>query len=241
MTTEPTIQPATPPQPTTPTSPTSTSEPPASLIGTEQNEQPSGEGTWTEYVNDSTKSAEENAAAKAEHDAKKPAETKSEEAPKVEPVTAENIKLPEGFEVDEATMKPFLELINDQSLSRADFAQKLIDLQTQSLKTADEARSKAWGDMVAAWQDEVRNDPEVGGAKFQSSIAAGNKVINQFGDATLRELCATTGIGNNVSFIRFLNRVAARVLEPGVVSGAPAASAPKSQAEILFPNMGKTT
>lgn len=239
MTTEPNLTPPPQEQQTPSTSPTSGSNAPQSLLDT--NDTPPTEQGWVEYVPDPAKSDEENAAAKAEHDKTKPAEGAKQEAPKVEPVTADAIKLPEGFEVDDATMTPFLALINDQNLSRAELAQKLVDLQTQSFKTADEARSKAWSDMVAAWQDEVRNDPEVGGAKFQASIAAGNKVINQFGDATLRELCATTGIGNNVSFIRFLNKVAARVLEPGVVSGAPAASAPKSQAEILFPNMGKTT
>jgi hypothetical protein len=224
----------------TPTSPAPETGAPSLIGGT-----PPAEGTtetpppaeWAEYVPDSTKSEDENAAAKAEHDKTKPGAEEKPAAP--EPVAPTDITLPEGFEVDEATMAPFVELINDASLSRKDLAQKLVDLQIQSFKTADDARSKAWGDMVTSWQDAVRNDPTVGGAKFTSSVAAGNKVVQQFGDAELANLCATTGIGNHVSFVKFLNKIAERTLEPGVPSGAPAAQAPKSQADIMYPNQGR--
>jgi hypothetical protein len=224
---------------TTPTTPAPEASTPSLIGGTppETGSESAPAAEWAEYVPDSTKSEDENAAAKAEHDKTKPGADAKPAAP--EPVAPTDITLPEGFEVDEATMAPFVELINDASLSRKELAQKLVDLQIQSFKTADDARSKAWGDMVTSWQDEVRNDPTVGGAKFASSVAAGNKVVQQFGDAALAELCATTGIGNHVSFVKFLNKIAERTLEPGVPSGAPAAQAPKSQADIMYPNQGR--
>lgn len=227
---------------TTSTAPTS--EAPKSLIGSDSAASaaaaaPAAEG-WKEYVNDDSKTADENAALKLEHDKGKPAEAAKSEAPKAEPLTVDQIKLPEGFSVDDATMTPFLELMNDQKLSRGELAQKLVDLQTSSFKTAEEARSKAWDDMTAKWIEDVKSDPEVGGAKFDTAVATGNAVAKQFGDAEFLQLCETTGIGYHKSFVRFLNKVAAFTREGGVVSGDPAATAPKTLAEVMYPNQGKS-
>ena len=229
------------PADTTSTAPTS--EAPKSLIGSESAASataaaPAAEG-WKEYVNDDSKTPEENAALKLEHDKGKPVSAEAKPAAPA-PITVEQIKLPEGFSVDDATMTPFLELMNDQKLSRGELAQKLVDLQTSSFKTAEEARSKAWDDMTAKWIEEVKSDPEVGGAKFDTAVATGNAVAKQFGDAEFLQLCETTGIGYHKSFVRFLNKVAAFTREGGVVSGDPAATAPKTLAEVMYPNQGKS-
>lgn len=154
-----------------------------------------------------------------------------------EPLTAAAITLPEGFAVDEPVMNEFLGVLNDAQLSPKDRAQKLVDLQIKSLEAARESGSKAWDDMMGQWQDEVRADATVGGARFDQSVAAANQVVKQFGSPELAQLCATTGIGNNVHFIKFLNSIAPRLLEPApILPGTPASggSTPDAVASRLY-------
>ena len=60
------------------------------------------------------------------------------EAAQPERLKAEDITIPEGAEYDAELGNSFLEIINDEKLSRKDLAQKLFDLyQSQSMKMLD--------------------------------------------------------------------------------------------------------
>lgn len=133
------------------------------------------------------------------------------------PVAATDIKLPEGVTVDEPVMNEFLGLINDPKVTKGELAQKLIDLNIKSTQEAFGKASLAWETRMTEWQEQVRTDPEVGGLRFDQSVATANKVVQQHGDPELAQLCADTGIGNNVHFVKFLNRIAPRLLEAATV------------------------
>lgn len=194
---------------------------------------------WKEYEPDSNKTDAENAAAKADHDAKKPTEA-PKPAAEVKPIEIADIKLPEGMQVDEPVMTEFLGLVNDPKITKAELAQKLVDLQVKSASEGLEKATQAWETKMTEWQDEVRKDPTVGGAKFEQSVATANKVINNLGSPELAQLCADTGIGNNVHFVRFLNAIAPKLLEAAPVNpGNPAGGSTTTAAERMFPSMKK--
>ena len=151
-TTTPTPTPATPASPAAPAAPTS-------LVGTPA--APAAE--WKEYVPDPAKSEADNATAKAAHDATKPAAPATAPDPKaVAPIDfSKDIKLPEGFVADEALSKEFTDVINDDKLSRAERAQKLIDLQAKAMASLSEAGKTAWNTLQTDWQAKVQADPDV--------------------------------------------------------------------------------
>lgn len=230
-------------QTTDPASPAATTETTttkaASLIGGEQEQTTATE--WTEYVNDDTKTAEENAAAKTAHDATKPDAAKSEkkeEAPKVEPLTIENIKLPEGFSVDEPVMNKFLGLLNDSEMSPQDRAQALVDLQIESFTQASERASSAWQELQTERQEEWANDPAVGGEKQAVVAAAGNKLLAQYGTPELAELIGQSGVGNSVYFARFINSISPFLLEGKPVTPTTPANAGGYSPTNLYPTQG---
>ena len=76
-----------------------------------------------------------------EPEAEGTAESKPEdnaEAAQPEPLKAEDITIPEGVEVDAELGKSFVDILNDEKLSRKELAQKLFDLyQSQSVKMLD--------------------------------------------------------------------------------------------------------
>lgn len=213
----------------TPTTPTTE---PSLLDG--KMEEPKGEDG--EKVEDGkVEEAEKSADGEKSEDGEKQPET----AEAAEPLTAESITLPEGFEVDEASMTSFLEVMNNQDLSPKDRAQALVDLQTQAMSSAAEKQAEQWTKTQEDWQNEVRNDPDLGGTKLQGHLDKIGKIMDQYGTQELREVLAFTGAGNNIEVVRFLSKLANDLTEGGAVSGGPGEAQGKSPAEILYPNQGK--
>lgn len=108
-------------------------------------------------------------------------EDNAEEA-RAEVLKAEDITIPEGVEVDAELGKSFVDLLNDEKLSRKELAQKLFDLyQSQSVKMLDglkaaetERTKKFTADMAAEkaeWVKQCKADKEYGGQKWEASQA----------------------------------------------------------------------
>ena len=168
-----------------------------------------------------------------------PAEVKpSEAAPEFVPLTPEVVKLPEGFTVDQPVMDKFLGILNDQKMSLADRANGLANLQAEVLKSQSEKAMADWEAMNATWQDEVKADPEIGGAKLDGTLSAISTLINTHGSPELRQIMDATGAGNNVHVVRFMAKIATLLGEGRPATGTPSpASVPVEQK--LYPTMFK--
>lgn len=154
----------------------------------------------------------------------------------VEPLTAESIKMPEGFEINETVRDNFLSIMNDDKLSPAERAQSLIDLQAGVVKELATAQEKAWADTQEKWTNEVKSDKDYGGDKLEPALGKISQVLDKYGSPELRELFTLTGAGNSIHMVRFLAKVANDLTEGGPVSGSPPAQG-KSLASQLFPSM----
>jgi hypothetical protein len=159
------------------------------------------------------------------------------EAPTGAPEAYETFTLPEGVEIDEATLGEATEMFKDIGLPQ-DKAQKLVDFYTGKLAAAAEAPQKLWEATQTEWQGQVRSDPEIGGAKLDAAIATAAKAIDKFGGPALRDALDITGAGNHPEVVRFFARVGATLSEAEFVTGSPkgSAAAKPSAATVLFPN-----
>lgn len=160
-------------------------------------------------------------------------------APEFVPLAATDIKFPEGMTVADADRDSFLGILNNQEMTPSQKAQALVDLQAQVTQQASEAGSQAWADMQDQWVNEVRNDPDVGGQRFESSLTNIGKLIDEFGSDDLRAVMDITGAGNNVHVIKFLANVASRLTEGTQVSNGSPVKTEASIAETLYPSMKK--
>lgn len=162
-----------------------------------------------------------------------------EESPAPEPIvplTAEDIKFPEGVQVDETLRDEFIGLLNDTEKTPTERAQALVDLQLKAAQAASEANSKAWSDVNEKWRNEVKADADVGGDNLQPTLGRIERLVTEYGSEELREVFNITGAGNNVHFIKFLDKVARQLTEPGPVQGSPRAGE-STAAQRLFPSM----
>ncbi len=168
-------------------------------------------------------------------DGKKPEKAEEKPAFKVEDY---KLKLPEGIDADSPLISAFVEGAAAEGIS-PEQAQKLAERVAPLIAQAGLKPYEAWKNLQEQWQAEVQNDPDIGGAKLESTVAGIAKVIDRFGGpdggVAARLALETTGAGNNPALIRFLANISKAVNESTPVkAGNPPGK--KSAAEIFYPN-----
>ena len=109
------------------------------------------------------------------------------------PLTMDNFKLPEGFEVNDKQAETFLGLLNDKEMSAAEKGQALLNLQTEALSAASDKISQDYIDTQTEWREAVEKDPTVGGDKLDGHLADAAKVLDAYADDEFRQLLASCG------------------------------------------------
>ena len=166
------------------------------------------------------------------------------EAPAPAPVTIESLTLPEGAQVDPDAATAFLGLINDQKLTRAELAQKIVDMQInlseKGTSAAQTAAATLWESTQSDWQKAVTALPEIGGRNLAQSLATIKSGLEKAGatKATFEAL-DLTGAGNHPEVVRILHALTKPLAEGRQIGGnAPAGSL--SQADRLYANTKET-
>lgn len=173
-----------------------------------------------------------------------PGETTPPTTPPVEPpapVTREALTLPEGVEVDDETLNAFLETVNTDGLSRAEMAQKFIDLQLslneKASVAATEAAQSLWDTTVAEWISQCRALPEIGGDRLPITLEEINRGLVSAGAKTeFFQALDLTGAGSHPAIVAVMHKLVQPYLEKPPVAGDP----PKgtlSAALKLYPTM----
>lgn len=158
----------------------------------------------------------------------KPIEPKAEEKKSDAPIAFDPAKLtlPEGMKTDDPLFKSYTEIMGDDKLSPQDRAQKSLDLYTNAIKQAGEASTQAWTKVNEGWVKEVKADPEIGGAKFDTTKTEISRTIDLLGDKApaFRQALDITGIGNHPAFWKGMAAFAKLLTEGGHVAGKPSGS-----------------
>lgn len=171
------------------------------------------------------KTAEELAAEKAEKDAADKAEKdKKPAAPEKYEFAA-----PEGQELDANALSVFEPIAKELGLTQEQ-AQKLVDIYPQ----IQQQQAEAWSKQIADWGEQVKADKEIGGDKFNASVGAAQRALDQFGNPELREYLQASGLGNHPALVRFCAKVGKSMAEDSFV--VPNQGGQRSAADILYGN-----
>lgn len=154
-------------------------------------------------------------------------------------VSLEDLKLPENVKLADEPAKAFLDLINKADLPNKERTQGLIDLHIGEInRVADEAgkyQRKVWDDLNTGWKSDLRNDPELGGNRLNTSLSMAKAVIEEYGgskeqQAALFKHIDNNGMGNYPEFVRLLHNIGRKlnIFEDSIVpSNAKAPTMPK--------------
>jgi len=155
-------------------------------------------------------------------------------APEPEAPAYGAFKLPDGTTVDGESMAQATELFKEAGLPQEQ-AQKFIDLALSREQAAATRGVQAFVDLQTKWVSEIKADPEIGGARFEASMASGGRAIDRLGVPGLREALNLTGAGNNPAIVKPFVRLGQMVSEDRFMPGRNAAPAvPRSAAEVIY-------
>lgn len=160
------------------------------------------------------------------------------ESTTTEEVTYADFTLPEGFELDTSVLDKASPVFKEMGLSKEQ-AQKFIDLHTEHLQASQQKQTESFEQLKQDWAEAAKNDPEIGGDKFDENVSHARAALSKFGSPELTTLLNDFGVGNNPEVIKFMAKVGRLTAEdsPGGTGGATAPA--KSRLDILYPSDSK--
>ena len=149
--------------------------------------------------------------------------------------TYADFTVPEGIELDAQMLESAQPLFKELGLNQEQ-AQKLVDFQAAQVQASQTGQAEAFNQLKLDWQDQSKNDKEIGGDKFEQSVSDAREALGKFGTPELTKLLNDFGIGNHPEMIRFMAKVGTLTKEdvPGN-SGSPA-NPEKDRVSILYPS-----
>jgi hypothetical protein len=151
--------------------------------------------------------------------------------------------VPEGFELDQEVGAKFSEMARGLNLTQEQ-AQGLVGLQNELMQKYEDQRQESLTQALEAqrnrWADEIRNDPEVGGAQFDSTVQTAMKAMQAFGSDDLRQLLNESGIGNHPAVVKLFHKIGKGMSEDTMVQPGTQSSTERPEpraADVLFPNI----
>lgn len=160
-------------------------------------------------------------------------DTKPEGDKPAEPQVPETytFEMPEGIALDQAAQDEFSAVARELKLDQAT-AQKVADV---GIKMA-QRQQEIFETTKAAWVEQAKTDKEIGGDRFDQSLALAVKTLNAFGSPELKDVLNASGLGNHPAVIKLLVKAGKAISEDGFVTGAPR-GADTDPAKKLYPNM----
>jgi hypothetical protein len=137
-------------------------------------------------------------------------------------------ELPEGVDLDQASLDEFTKIVKDKALSPSERAQKLFDLAAKR----ETDRAEAFVKTVQGWGEAVAADKELGNAEAQAAMRT---TISTFGTPELQSLLNSTGFGNHPEVVRFVHKVTKALSEDAIHrSRGDAPAKAKDPATVLY-------
>ena len=168
-------------------------------------------------------------------------DTKEVEAAKADVPEAYDLAAPEGFTIDAKDVELATPVLKEIGLSN-EAANKLVPVMAQVVQNRFDALQAQQLQQVADWRkerfEEARNDPEIGGAKWDESIALAAKALDQFGapkGSPFRNALDESGWGNHVEMVRMFTKIG-RAIGEDTFTRADAGAPVKDTATVLYPN-----
>ncbi len=128
-----------------------------------------------------------------------------------------NLNMPEGMELTPDQRALFDAQAQELKLDN-DGAQKLLEISRRNQVHQTDAHNK----QIKTWQEEIRQDKELGGTAFESTVAYARAGLSKFDpQSKLFEILEHTGYGNNPHVIRFLAAIGRAHAEDKIILGSP--------------------
>lgn len=153
------------------------------------------------------------------------------------------LTVPDGYVLDQAAIAELTPLLTEAKAT-PEVAQKFIDAHVAHLEKMRSEAIKAEQAAARAWAEELKNDPEIGGAKLDETLALGKKVLMKYGSAELTQAIEEFHLGSYAPFVKFVVAMAKDIrpdtmLDIGSNQPPAADDSAEARAKRMFPNSFK--
>jgi hypothetical protein len=176
-----------------------------------------------------------------EAESKKPEASETEVAPptenkieKAEEVIDYKLTLKEGSLLDPGSLEVVKTFAKDYGLSN-EAAQAVLSNQESFLDQIQKAEADSYEAEIKQWREEVINDKNLGGANLAKTAESAKKAVSRFGDESFIKILNETGLGDNISFVRFLSNIGQMMSDDSLVT-SKGQMAQKSVEELFYGN-----
>lgn len=144
------------------------------------------------------------------------------------------LKLSENSLLNDEDIEDMTGLATELGLSQ-DQAQKLIEREEAISKEIEKIQKEDLEKQLKEWTKTAKEDPEIGGKKFDESRENAYQALKEFGNKEVEDLLNKTKIGSHPEVLRLLSKVGAMVRDDSFVKpGKPANTDKKDLVKTWF-------
>lgn len=147
-----------------------------------------------------------------------------------------DFQVPEGLSVSDGVMQTISDFARAGNLTQ-EAAQGHVGKLLEAYQTQVAGEQQA---MVADWTAQVKADAEIGGDKYDASLATANKAMAAFMTPEFKDLLAKTGLSNHPEMVRAFYKIGQAISEDTLLTGDGKTTEPTTTREQrMFPSMTK--
>jgi hypothetical protein len=143
--------------------------------------------------------------------------------------------LPEGMALDSGLAEAMAPVLKDIGLTRGQ-AQALAGALAAHRQAEAGNGASEWADIQSGWVNSAKKDSEIGGGRWDASVATAQGALARFGTPGLKAFLTESGGGNHPEVIRFMARVGNAIADDRPESGGSGAGQTLEAAHLLFPS-----
>lgn len=143
---------------------------------------------------------------------------------------------PEGSQLDTELMAKVVPVFKEAGLTQAKADQLTELFGKEILPTIQRRQEAAWKAEVDGWAEATKKDPEIGGTKFEASVANAARAVNTINPG-LTAVLDKYGLGNHPEMIRAFSKVADLMAEDTISTQRKNEQTGKTIAERMFPGL----
>ncbi len=133
------------------------------------------------------------------------------------------LKMPDGWTLDEEGLAELTPIMHELKASNEQ-VQAVADLYIRRMSAARERQIAAERETVKNWRKEVRNDPEIGGAKYEENLASVKKMLVKYGSEDFYNYLDDSSLGNYPPFVKVMVKIAKELEDDKFIPGGGAFS-----------------
>jgi hypothetical protein len=143
------------------------------------------------------------------------------------------IGLPEKTYLDAKDLEDIQALAKEHGLTNKQ-TQALLIKQSEKMDSFVNTQIENFKAKIAGYESAIKTDKELGGEKYNQSVSLAQRVVEKYGNESLRNEFNQSGFGSHPEVIRMLSRIGRQMGDDQLISPNAKPSTTRSAEEIIY-------